>query len=138
MSEPNQELLKAALRLANKAKDPSLSVDDLAEEIAAVEKFRPAPEPRKAREWWVNVCSSGFPATYRTEEHALNCAGKHAETVHVREVLPVEWERWEAKDGYVYMRGSNNLALHTGNDTARRIAILHNSAMEALAGKEGK
>jgi hypothetical protein len=52
--------------------------------IVAFRIIRLYREPRKAREWWVNVRMDGSVSLYQTREESISALG---ETVHVREVL---------------------------------------------------
>jgi hypothetical protein len=95
MNEQN-ELLEAALKLAELVKDLKAKGEiffEAVELIQTIEAHRPKPE---RLEGWVNVYD-GFPTwcyIWATEKGARDAAGEVARQVQIREVVPVEWKPW--------------------------------------------
>lgn len=92
MNEQN-ELLEAALKLAESIKPYSLSEEERAL-IEVIEQHRPKP---KRFEGWINFYNDSRPGAtiWSTEQEAKDyCLAEGARQVHIREVVPVEWEPW--------------------------------------------
>ena len=96
MEKQNEELLEAALKLAESIRPYSLSEEERTL-IEVIEQHRTEPE---RVEGWLNIYK-GYEG-YRpggiiwpTEEEAKqNCGINGVRQVHIREVVPVEWEPW--------------------------------------------
>jgi hypothetical protein len=91
MKEQNEELLQAALKLAESVLFYSLSEEERAL-IEVIEQHRPKP---KRVEGWLNLYGtrvSGF--VWPNEQEAKQTCSSGGRQVHIREVAPVEWEPW--------------------------------------------
>jgi len=98
MKEQNEELLQAALNLLNILNN----VDDLSndewEVIGDARKIvaQHRSEPQRL-EGWINFYNDSRPGgtIWPTEQEAKDyCLTEGARQVHIREVVPVEWEPW--------------------------------------------
>jgi len=119
MNEQN-ELLQAALKLAESIRPYSLSEEERTL-IEVIEQHRPKP---KRIEGWINLYAPdeeymGF--IYLTEEDAkTHCSDYTLRQVHIREVVPVEWEPWTGKT-------VQSLAI-----SWEELAAAHNAEMERV------
>jgi len=136
--EEQNELLEAALKLADYCKDLELAspAQLLSSLVANVEKHRPAPP---FVEGWVNEYHNGA-ISFRSSKSAAIEEGSAGEkptrnAVHVREVLP--WKEWRG-DGQNLLCGDTYLLTTWNSDESRRIAEFHNAEMERIAGAKGE
>lgn len=93
MKEQN-ELLEAALKLAESIRLYSLSEEERTL-IEVIDQHRPKP---KRVEGWLNLYGarvSGF--VWPTEQSAKDKVSSGGRQVHIREVVPVEWEPWTSR-----------------------------------------
>jgi hypothetical protein len=120
------ELLEAALKLAESIKPYSLSEEERTL-IEVIEQHRPKP---KRMEGWVNLYGPddhymGF--VWPTEQDAKDHASSNMlSQVHIREVIPVEWERWTAK------------TVQSLSFSAEAIVAAHNAEMERVTHNRGQ
>jgi hypothetical protein len=130
MSKEN-ELLEAAETLLGiidsdpaGVKDEEVKVKQAREIIA---KHRPKPE---RLEGWVGVYPSGAKSFEETEAKCREACQRASRFVHVREVVPVEWERWDGDELYgEYMaeRPEHDRKLFA------KLAERHNAELERIA-----
>jgi hypothetical protein len=134
MTQQN-ELLEAALKLAEIARRNTDDGDEWEAAITAVEAFKPKHEPL---EKWAVKFEAGGCEYFGDESKATKRASssKLKMTVHhLREVTPIEWQKWVA------YHGSNEI--HTadrrmfGGDI-HIIVDKHNAEMQRVTGTEGK
>jgi hypothetical protein len=114
------ELLEAALKLAESIRPYSLSEEERTL-IEVIEQHRPKP---KRIEGWVNLYGPddhymGF--IWPTEQDAKDKASDSTRQVHIREVVPVEWEPWTVET----VRNHRNF---------QETVDAHNAEMERVAG----
>jgi len=117
MKEQNEELLQAALKLVESIKPYSLSEEERAL-IEVIEQHRPKA---KRVEGWINIYGEtlrGF--VWPTEQSAKDNASSGGRQVHIREVVPVEWEPWTAK------------TIQSLSFSAEEIVAAHNAEMERV------
>jgi hypothetical protein len=128
MSEQN-ELLEAALKLAESIKPYSLGEVER-ELIEIIERHRPKPE---RLERWVNVFKGGrIGELWPSPEIAATHAPR--ETIRqalLREVVPVEFERWTAYEGpgQIQIQGGKRIRHYDMS----AICDAHNAEMERIA-----
>jgi hypothetical protein len=120
MKEQNEELLQAALKLVESIKPYSLSEEERAL-IEVIEQHRPHA---KRLEGWINLYGPddhymGF--IWPTEQDAKDHASPNMlSQVHIREVVPVEWEPWTGK------------TVQSLSFSAEEIVAAHNAEMERV------
>jgi hypothetical protein len=124
MNEQN-ELLEAAeklLKILAVIDDTEGLTEEEMEVIADTRKIVDQHRPKPQRlEGWINVYE-GFPTwcyIWLTEQGAKGNASDLARQVHLREVVPVEWEPWTVE----MVRNHRNF---------QETADLHNAEMERL------
>jgi hypothetical protein len=129
MKEQN-ELLEAALKLADEFQSMDLGgYNRVAEALEIIERHRPKPN---RLEGWLELNRRGlFEYYHKTEpnEFVLARIKEEGGTVHhLREVVPVEFEKWSRKtiDEIWSKHGSMNAIFDV-------IAELHNSELERIA-----
>lgn len=113
-----------------------------AEIIAAIEAFKPKSEPV---ECWANLHKDGSRNYHSTEEGAQSVGDLHGlmirRAVHLREVAPVEFERWKVGEigQWVGVAQANGRLIATApTPNCKLIADAHNEAMQRVTGTEGK
>jgi hypothetical protein len=143
MSEDIEKLKEAAFKLAEMHRNQfeegqAYPVRVWKEAVATIEAFKPKVEPL---ECWVNLFTDGqLSGPWVTKDKAesqgyINQIDRLA--IHLREVAPVEWERWETKGNVVYQK--DKLVINASNvGSAVVIANLHNAEMHRVTGTEGK
>jgi hypothetical protein len=137
MKEQN-ELLEAALKLLNILNN----VDDLShdewEVIGDAQKIvaQHRSEPQRL-EGWINLYHDSKPEGifWPTKEDAKDKASRDARQVHIREVVPVEWEPWTMQTLVDFpMQTLVDLPMQTLVDSPNYQAIIdaHNAEMERV------
>jgi hypothetical protein len=139
MSEKN-ELVEAALKLAEIISDydfetiPEDECDQMRKAISIIERHRPKPN---RLEGWLELNRRGlFEYYHKTEpnEFVLARIKEEGGTVHhLREVVPVEFEKWTGDGQNVIASDGTYLFTTHSNATASRITELHNAEMERIA-----
>jgi hypothetical protein len=132
MKEQN-ELLEAALKLVESIKPYSLSEEERAL-IEVIEQHRPKP---KRLEGWINLYNGYKPGgiIWPTEQEAKQNCNSDGRQVHIREVVPVEWEPWTVQTLVDFpMQTLVDLPTQTLVDSPNYQAIIdaHNSEMERV------
>lgn len=139
-TEDIEKLKEAAFKLAEMAKADS-GGPEWESAIAAVEAFKPEPEPFEA---WGNFYEGWAPCFYRDPERAKSYAGNGAKrvAVHLREVTPApEWVQWKAGEigGFqAVAEGNGKFIAAAPAPNCKLIADAHNAEMKRVTGTEGK
>ena len=142
--EDIEKLKEAAFKLAESLKSLNGSVILSTEEksaIATIESFKPKVEPL---ECWVNVYPGEQQVFHTIKASADFNLREGGRTVHLREVTPVEWERWEVVScttGAFFIHNERNLRVVNVSYSllqAKSIADAHNAEMKRVTGTEGK
>ncbi len=124
MKEQNEELLEAALKLADLVKDLKAKGEiffEAVELIQTIEAHRPQPEKVGG---WVNVYFDGKcgGVIFSSEKEAKECCTcPHGRQVYVSEVVPVKWKPWTDK------------SVKSASFTWQAIADAHNAEMERIS-----
>jgi len=96
MSEQN-ELLEAALKLADLVKDLKAKGETFFEAVELIQIIEAHRAEPKRLDGWINFYNDSRPGgtIWSTEQEAKDyCLTDGARQVHIREVIAVEWEPW--------------------------------------------
>lgn len=131
MKEQN-ELLEAALKLAEFTGRMCLD-SEMREAREVIERHRPKPE---RLEGWVNYYGPAKHGhvLFPSKEHAESVNdSENGRTVHMREVVPVEFEKWTASPGGAIWQGSKRIWNAGKQEIAEGLCEAHNAEMERIA-----
>jgi hypothetical protein len=140
MSEDIKKLEEVAFKLAERIKQlhsksdlPTKQDIELAD---AIEAFKPKAEP--PFETWAIIYPDRLLSCYFSEDAASRANTDKTRVAHLREVTPVEWERWCVELGAQIRQGEKHICTPASPHTARQIADAHNEEMQRVTGTEGK
>ena len=139
LKEERDAAIEAGLKLVEITK--SINSENWAEWHEAADKLKALKPKVEPSEWWLRITPDGSPVgVYGSAKEAESCPFGVL-VVRLREVVPVEWERWRNDYGKCEIlkgRSEVKIGIAFSHIEAGGICDHHNAEMARVTGTEGK